>query len=68
MDRKYKVNAELDLGELEVLFDLFHREITKNRELAKADYLAGEISKNHLDWHLGHAKYIESIKKKITYN
>lgn len=60
-----KIEAKLNKFETETLFDLFHHAITENRELAKLNFLSGEISKSRLDWHLGHADYLEGIKNKL---
>lgn len=65
MPKKYKIRADLDLGEIETLFDLFNHEVVKNTSMARLEHLEGKISAEHLKWHLGHAKYLRSIFDKL---
>ena len=60
-----RIEATLDLGEAETLFDILHHEITEHTCLAKLKYLSGEISKSQMAWHTGHAQYLEDIKAKL---
>ena len=60
-----RIEATLDLGEAETLFDILHHEILEHTCLAKLKYLGKEISKSQMDWHTGYAKYLEDIKVKL---
>ncbi len=50
---------------METLSSMFHNEILENTVIVKLQYLRKEISKSQLEWHLGHAKYLEGIRDKI---
>jgi hypothetical protein len=65
MPIQYKIENDFDLGELETLFDLFNHEVIKHRQLAKLDHAEKKITNAELQWHLGHADYLESIKEKL---
>jgi len=60
-----KIDTELDLSEAETLFDILQHEIIKHSIEAKCRLLCKEISESRYEWHLSHAKYLESIKKKL---
>ena len=60
-----KIVAELDGFETEALFDILHHEILEHTCLAKLKHLSGEISASQLEWHTGHAQFLEGIKAKL---
>ncbi len=55
----------LDAFERETLFDLLQESITEHSIQAQLKYLSKEISKDRLEWHLGHALHLRSIKAKL---
>ena len=60
-----RIEATLDLGEAETLFDILHHEILKHTCMAKLEYLDGKIGKSQQEWHRLHAEYLEGIKAKL---
>lgn len=61
-----KINADLDAFETEALFDILHHEIVKHKIESKLSFLNKEIGKSHLQWHQGHAKFLEGMAYKLS--
>lgn len=60
------IQATLDLGEADDLFELIHKQVMLHAIVKKLEYLAGEITPDQYDWHVGHAEYWKGIFKKVT--
>lgn len=59
------VAERLSVEERDVLGSILHTAVVKHRQLARLDETVGRITKDELEWHLGHADFIEGIGKKL---
>lgn len=64
----YKLQATLDLGEIEDLFRLINKEITRHSAEAKLKMLDNEITKEQYICNLKHAEYFEELGKKLKWS
>lgn len=60
-----KIEAELDSGEAETLFDILQTEIVKHKFESKCQFLCREIDKSRFEWHQAHAEFLEELYRKL---
>lgn len=63
--KQYKLEATLDLSELDTLLGLLSHEITQHTLEAKLQFIAGDIDKSRYEWHQRHAEFLKSIQAKL---